>query len=128
MERLEYGNNFDGNAIVHELWTGDLALDKGRTMEEIAIRKLKLISVSTTATANSMLVKHYVDGATNASSSFALSPMRVGYRIIKAKKSLKGNPAGVFHSFKINLSTTNINPGFTPLFIGGHYENIREDI
>lgn len=128
MERLEYGNHFDGNSIAQEIWSGDVALDKGKIMQETALRKLKLISVSTTATSNSMLIKHYVDSNVNASSSFTLSPMRIGYRITRAKHSLKGNPVGTFHSIKVNMSTTNQTYGFSPIYLGGHYERVREDL
>ena len=128
MERLEYGTHFDGNAIAHEIWTGDIAPLKGKIMEETSLRKLKMVSISTTATANNMVVKHYVDGATNASSSFTMSPMRTGYRITRAKHSLKGNPVGTFHSIRINISTTNQTVGFTPIYLGGHYERVREDL
>lgn len=129
MERLEYGSHFDGNAIAHELWTGDMALEeKGSVMMETSLRKLKLISKSTTGTSNNIVVKHYVDGATNASSSFTLSPMRTGYRTTNVKHSLKGNPSGIFHSIRINMNTTNLTIGFIPIYIGGHYEKVREDL
>lgn len=127
LERLENGNHFDGNAIDHEMWLGDMAPYKESIMAVTAMRKIKLHAVSTTATANNITVKYYTDGATAASSSFTLSPQRLGHRIIRAKKSLTGENTGVFHSFRFNISTTNQPTGFTPLFIGGHYEVVRED-
>jgi len=57
-----------------------------------------------------------------------MSPMRTGYRITRAKHSLKGNPVGTFHSIRINMSTTNQTVGFTPIYLGGHYERVREDL
>lgn len=128
MCRLENGNTFNSNVINHEMWTGDLTLDKEKTATVTALRKLKLIAKSTTATAANIIVKHYVDGETNASSSFTLSPVRSGHRIINAKKSLSGQNQGIFHSLKINISTSNESIGFTPIFLGGFFERVREDI
>lgn len=128
MCRLENGNHFNSNAINHELWPGDVALDNKRTMSVVALRKLRLINKSTTATSASIIVKHYVDSKTNASSSFTLSPVRTGYRTTDIKKSMAGQPHGIFHSLKFNISTTNESVGFTPIYLGGHFERVREDL
>ena len=128
MCRLENGNTFNGNTIAHELWTSDMVFGKEHATTVTALRKLKLIAKSTTATAANIIVKHYVDGETNASSSFTLSPVSSGNRIIRAKKSMSGQNQGNFHSLKINISTSNEAVGFTPLFLGGFYEVVREDI
>ncbi len=128
MCRLDNGNTFNSNPMAFELWTGDLLFDEGKTASVTALRKMKLIAKSTTATAANIIVKHYVDGETNASSSFTLSPARIGNRIINAKKSLSGQNHGIYHSLKINISTSNESVGFTPIYLGGFYEWVREDV
>lgn len=128
MCRLENGNTFNSNTINHEMWPGDLLFDEGKTSVVTVLRKVKLIAKSTTATASNIIVQHYIDGETNASSSFTLSPVRVGNRIINAKKSLSGQHHGIYHSLKINISTSNETVGFTPIYLGGFYEVVREDV
>jgi hypothetical protein len=129
--RLENGNTFGSGVIASELWTGDMALDKGHITSVTALRKTKLIAKSTTAAVNNIVVKHYVDSRTTASSSFTFTPYKSGSGIIwgnGAKQSLDNQNSGVFHSLRLNLSTTNLATGFTPLYLGGHYQKVREDL
>lgn len=128
MTRLENSVTFNSNSINHELWTGDVAIDKGRISNLLGLRKLKLIAKSTTLTSNSLLIRHYIDGNKTASSSFTLSPLRTGYNWIDAKKSMKGQPFGMMHSIRLNMNTTNETYGFTPIYLAGFFERIREDI
>jgi hypothetical protein len=131
VNRLENGNDLAGNAIAHEMWTGDMVLDEGKINMLTGLRKLKLVAKSTTSTSNTMTVSHYVDSRTTASSTFVLSSIDTGNRLAvhsSAKKSLSGKPAGVFHSIKINMSSTNEEVGFSPIFLGGHFHRVREDI
>ena len=129
--RLENGNTFGSAVIASEIWTGDMALDKGHITNITALRKAKLIAKSTTAAVNNIIVKHYVDSRTSASSSFTFTPYKTGSGIIwgdAAKQSLEAQKTGVFHSLRLNLSTSNIATGFTPLYLGGHFQKVREDL
>ena len=132
VERLENGTSFDGTAIEHEFHTGDIAMDEGKIMMSTSLRKVKLVATSSTVSSltDDITVSHYVNSATTANSTFSLSPIETGSRLImgtNAKKSLKANKSGSFHSLKVNISTTSVNYGFTPIFLGGHFQRDRED-
>ena len=133
VERLENGTHFDDTAINHEFHTGDLALDEGKIMSQVGLRNIKLVAKSTTTAslANDIVVSHFVNSATTANSTFSLSPIETSNRLIvgtNAKQSLSGQPTATFHSLKINMSTTTENYGFTPIFLGGHFQRKREDL
>ena len=130
VERLEYGNDFDGNSIDHEMWTADRALDKGSVMQETELRKVKLIAKSTTSTTQTIIMSHFVNGDTSASSTSTLSTIKSGRRLAihdSSKKSLSGKPSGIFHSLKFNISSTNEEVGFSPIYIGGHFKRKGDD-
>ncbi len=125
MERLENGTDFDGGNIVHTLQTGDFSPEKDYIFITTKIRNFKLTSVAKTTTSNSINVTHYGDTSTTGT-AFTLSTARSGYRVIDAKKSHNlGNY--VFHSFKLDMTTNDETVGFSPLFISGFYDIIRED-
>lgn len=127
MLRLEYGQTFDTTAITSTFKTADIALHKGSVTKVTGVRQLKLIAEAKTSTTNNININHYVDTDSTASDTFTLSPLRSGKRLINAKKSLDGKAHGIFHSFKLDLTTSDETEGFKPMFLTGYYDFIRED-
>jgi nitrite reductase/ring-hydroxylating ferredoxin subunit len=62
MLRLEYGNTFDGNAIVSTLHTGDFPLDDGNMLVECEAKAFVPVLAAKT-TASGITLTHYVDTA-----------------------------------------------------------------
>ena len=126
MERLEYGTTFDGTAISHTLFFGDMALYGDSVYSETKLRNLGLIVVAKTTTTNSVTCTHYGDGSSTGT-SFTLSPSRTGYRIARPDKS---HALGdyIFHGLKFTMETDDETTGFEPLYLILEYNVIRESI
>lgn len=122
IERLEYGNTFDGNAIQYSFRIGDIPLAK-TPMYESEIRHIKVIGVCKSGT---VVVIHYADGETVGTSIVGISQVNAGHRIYQSNRSVVLH--GVFHSFKCSISTTSETIGFEPLNISGLYKVTREDL
>jgi hypothetical protein len=126
LERLEYGTTFDGNAITYEFHTGDIGLAKTLNYQT-KVRNIKFIAkTKTTSTAN-VTITHYADGSTTGTALPVFTQNKSGYRIYQTKRSVD-LPEAVVHSFKVTVATTNENVGFEPLYLGGFFRIIREDI
>lgn len=126
MERLENGTDFDGTDITHTIHLGDIALNKGQVTKITKLRHFKLVAVSKTTTSNSITVTHYGNTSTTGT-SFTLSTSRSGKRLINAKMS-KDFGNHIFHSLKFVMITNDETYGFQPIYLGLHYQNVRDDI
>ena len=130
IERLENGTAFDGNAIVHTLWTNDSPLPTSNNPATCnyvtTIRFLRLIAKTKNTSTNKVTMTHYGDGqATGTAVSSAISQASTR-RIYRFKQSLGQD--SVFHSLKLTVTTNNEQVGFEPLILAGLYEFTREDI
>ncbi|MFH1147221.1 MAG: LamG domain-containing protein [Pseudomonadota bacterium] len=61
MERLEYGNTFDGNAIISTFQTGDFPLIEGDFLTETRVRKFVQAMVAKVTTTADVKLTHFVD-------------------------------------------------------------------
>ena len=126
IQRLEYGNTFDGNNIVCELQTGDIALHQGSMWETTKIRNVKMTMVGKSTTVNNVTMTHYGDTAT-AGTAFALDPTpTTGDRVASGRVSANLGDY-VFHRLGLSLSTGDEAIGFEPVYLGIIYETIRKD-
>jgi len=124
MERLEYGNDFDGQNITHTFQFGDIAPADGSIMTETSINHQALVAVAKTNTTNDITITHYGDSALSGT-SFTVSPNKSGYRLIFPVEH-KGQGAHVFHSWKVETTTDNETVGFEPLYFGILYTRQRD--
>lgn len=113
MERLEYGNTFDGTAITSTLHFGDFPLDD--LAYETLIGTVKLLTLAKTTTSNSVTCTLYEDTATSGVDK-TMSPAKSGYHLADPyfDEQITGNP---FHSLKFVMSTNNETIGFEPLAV-----------
>lgn len=125
MHRLEHGTHMDGSEIAYSLWTGDIAPDKNNAQMITNLRKFKYVGVSKTTTPNNVTVNHYADTSTSATNTFTLDPERSGKRITSAKKDMDTD--GIYHSFKLSLSTDDETFGFEPLYLAGFFKRKSPD-
>jgi len=111
MNRLEYGETFDGTAITGTVEFGDIAL--GGLAYETQLDKVKLIAKAKTSTTNTITFTHTADTGTTTTTK-ALSPAKSGYRLAIPEWVGKviGDP---FHSFKFEMTTSNEAIGFEPI-------------
>jgi hypothetical protein len=126
LERLENGTTFDGVSIVSKFRLPDGLLAK-TLMYETEIRKIKVTGkVKSTTTAN-VIVRHYADGSTTATTTEfpSFSQNVSGKRFYQVSKSL--SLKAITHSLEFEITTTNETSGFDPLYISGLYRVIRED-
>ncbi|MGB2828057.1 MAG: hypothetical protein WBC50_07675, partial [Dehalococcoidales bacterium] len=126
MERLEYGNAFDGVDITHTLRFGDMALAEGSVSAETSIQYSCLIATAKTTTTADIIITHYGDGSTTGT-AWTESPTRAGYRIIYPVEH-QSLGAHIFHSIKISTATNNEVIGFEPLYLYMLYEITREHL
>mgnify|MGYP004417313302 CR=1 FL=1 len=121
LERLEYGNNFDGTDITHTFHLSDIAPAKGSIMYESRLVAYRLICVAKATTTNDIAVTHYGDRATSGTSLAAVDPTNSGYRLAISFEPVNIGEH-VFHSAKTTMVTNNESIGFEPLFVGMKFE------
>lgn len=126
LERLEYGNTFDGVSITYKFRLPDGLLDKS-LMYVKEIRRIKLTGRCNSAAAT-VTVRHYADGSTTASSPTieAISQSVSGKRIYQAMRGM--SVRAVLHSFEFEATTNDSETGFCPLYVSGFYRVIRENL
>lgn len=124
VERLENGNTFDGTSMVFTLHLGDMAYDG--MMAETGIRKVKLVMVAKSTTANSVSMTHYPDTSSTGDAAISYLPTASGKRIADVVKTVGLTP-GIFHGLKFVITTNDEAYGFEPLFVGVGYKITRED-
>lgn len=126
MERLEYGNAFDGQDIVHTLQFGDMALAEGSIAVETISHYSGLIAVAKTTTSSDITITHYGDGKSTGE-SWTESPQKSGHRIIYPVQH-QSLGSYIFHSFKMTTTTDNEIVGFEPLYFYTLYEVTRDHL
>ena len=126
MERLEYGNDFDGQDIVYTLHFGDMALAEGSIAVETISHYSCLIAVAKTIASSDITITHYGDGKSTGE-SWTESPQKSGHRIIYPVQH-QSLGSYIFHSFKMTTTTDNEAVGFEPLFFYTLYEVTRDHL
>jgi len=125
IERLEYGTTFDGVSISSSFTTGDTILTKS-PMYVSQVRNVKFMGVTRSTTAQLVTLSHYADGNLTATTIGTLSQLKSGYRIFSSKFSYPVD--AVSHAFAAVITTTDESVGIEPIFLGGFYKAIREDL
>ena len=125
LERLEYGNTFDGDDMTFTYQIGDILLENS-FMIETTIRKIKVGVVAKSTTTNKITMTHYGNSKDTGSEKIIGTDVS-GQRV---SDILKGDDWGPFstHSFKGSITTNNEAIGFEPLYIGLAYKIIRIDL
>lgn len=124
IERLENGTTFDGDNIVSEFQTPDIAIRSGSVMHETRIRTIELPMVAKTVTTNNVTCTHYGD-AQDTGTSLTISPRQANARI--AIPSVSCNLGDyIFHSIKASMTTNNETIGFEPLYLGVNFKITRQ--
>ena len=127
LERLEYGNTFDGTAIPYTLRTGDLALHNGSIWRDTTIRKIKVVQLAKTVTASTPTLTHFGDSKTTGTTYSTYSAASSGKRLaFTTPPDIRLGPH-FFHGLQLTQSTSDETaPGFEPLFIGVYYETASD--
>ena len=127
LERLEYGQTFDGTAISYTLRTGDIALHNGSVWRDTIIRKVKVVQAAKTVTANTPTLTHFGDSKTTGTTYNTYSASSSGKRLaFTTPPDLRLGPY-LFHGFRLTQSTSDETaPGFEPLFLGIYYETASD--
>jgi hypothetical protein len=131
LERMEEGLTFDGNSISFTFWTGDMGLDKSLN-NVTSIRHFKFIAKTKSTSTAKIQITHYADGETTGFDLPLFGQQKSGYRIYQLKQSLANQIEkqleGIFHSFKVTVTTDDETLGFEPLYLGGLFKIVRRDI
>lgn len=114
MLRLENGNSFDGTAIDHTLWLGDIAMHGDGVVSLETDAEYHILVAVTKTTSNDITVTHYGDSSTTGN-NITMVPRKSGYRTVRTSKHQKLG-AHIFHSWKFAISTDDETTGFEPLF------------
>lgn len=123
MERLEYGNDFDGSDIVSTMETGDFPLIDSNFITETALMAMIPISVAKVTTTADITLTHYIDSEATGE-EFTVDPTNSGYRLSFPVKISNSVP-GLFHSFKMTITTDSEVCGFEPLLLELFFQSIR---
>jgi len=125
--RLEYGQTFDGVAIVARFRPKDLVF--ASIHQRTHLRSLWLFAKVKNATPNKVILNHYANTSTVASPNIpTLSMADTTHRIAmmtsgKADRSI-GTPSAFVHTLDFSLTTSNEAVGFEPIVIAGEYKLI----
>jgi hypothetical protein len=122
MERLEYGNTFDGTSIISTFQTGDISF--GGWTHETMIRFLRHVAIAKTETLN-VTMTHYGDTITSSTQTATFSLNNATQRIAKPVKSIQWGD-NIWHSFHCTVTSTSEVSGYEPMGLGIFYEVIRE--
>jgi len=123
MMRLDYGTDFDGNAIVSILHTGDFPLDDGNLLVECEAKAFVPILVAKT-TASDVTLTHYVDTAASGT-DYTIEQASSGRRLAFPVKGANSVP-GIFHSLKMSVTTSDESCGFEPFAVAIYHQPVRE--
>lgn len=126
VERLWNGDDFDGEGIVSEYQTGDIAISRNNFMTESRISKVVQPCVAKSVSPDKIQCTHYADGATSGY-EFELSHETLNTRVAIPSKDFGSNgKRAVFHSIKASITTDAETIGFEPLFLGIKYRMTGE--
>lgn len=124
IERLEYGNSMDGEAISLLLRTSDKPLYKSMMLETV-VRHVKVVGVGKNS-ADKITIKHYID--TNLTPKTL--PVTCNQNVVSTKRIYdtlnSGESTGTFHSFELSASVDDVT-GVEPLAIGVLFKVSRYD-
>jgi len=120
MLRLEHGNSFDGTAIDHTMWFGDIAIHGDGSVSLETDAEYHILVAKTKTTTNDITVTHYGDSSTTGN-EITMIPRKTGYRTIRTSEHNKLG-AHIFHSWKFEISTDDEVAGFEPLFFACLYK------
>jgi hypothetical protein len=124
-ERLEYGNSFDTDNIIHTVQFGDVVLADNPLFETRA-QYSNLAMVAKSTTTNLVSYTHYVDTSLTGT-TITMTPVASGKRISNVVANINSVP-GVFHSPKFVMTTNNETVGFEPLYAGYFFKVEREHL
>jgi hypothetical protein len=124
MERLEYGNTFDGTSITSTLQLGDMPLIEKDFLVETSVQALILILASKASTTANVTLTHYID-TLSTGTEYTIDPTDATHRLAFPVNPANSVP-GLFHSFKMTITTNNEACGFEPIMLGVFYQPIRE--
>jgi hypothetical protein len=126
LERLEYGNTFDGTAIACTLKTRDYVFSKGGWNIQTYVRYAKLLT-KTKSTASSAVLSHFGDTKTTADTNTVSGlPTSSTQRVVSIKNGVDWG-ANVFHSFQVYTSASDVSLPLEPIGLSGFFEEIRKD-
>ncbi len=123
IERLEYGTTFDGNAIASTFHLGAFMIGDDPCVETSVAVAVPVIAAKATTTED-ITMTHYIDEATTGT-DYTVDPTKSGYGIA-TPVTIVNSVEGVFHSFKMTISTDDETTGFEPFALGIYYDPIRE--
>jgi hypothetical protein len=124
MERLEYGNTFDGTAITSTLRTGLFAMEEGDYLTETSlVAVVPVLAAKTTTTANATLTHKINSYATGT--DYTIDPTHASYDLAYPVKVANSAP-GIFHDIQMTMETNNETIGFEPLIVGLFWLPIRD--
>jgi hypothetical protein len=124
MERLEYGNTFDGTSITSTLQIGDIPMIDKDFLTETSIQALILVMASKATTTVDVTLTHYID-TLSSGTDYTIDPTDATHRLAFPVKIANSAP-GLFHSFKMTITTNNEACGFEPIMLGVYFSPIRE--
>lgn len=124
MERLEYGNDFDGEAITGTWETGDQMHVENDLFMKTSLTRVNLIAIAKN-TDSTVTFTHTMDSSTT-STDYTLS-ITSSNRYANVIKDVFSSP-GIFHSYKFTSVTSKEVKGFEPLFVAAYYKKVRDHI
>lgn len=126
VERLEYGQTFDGNDMTFTFWPADINLGE-KAMVKTRVVAVGLVGKMKSTSTNKVTATHYVDGVDTGDDLSLISQSKSGYRIYRGFVTLAGYDAdGIWHSTKFTVTTDNETRGFEPLLVSYRYEELGD--
>lgn len=122
IQRLEYGNTFDGNNIISYLRTADKVLEQSIIYETL-ISYIKIVGIDK-STASSVVVTLYKDGESTGTVLKSLS-QNSSNSIFQWHDS--PNKKCIFYSIKLYISSNDSNCNMEPLAISVLRKTVRND-
>ena len=126
MERLEYGNDFDGNPITYIMNLGDIPLED--LWNTTAIRKVKLLCTALTNTTSQITLSHWGETSSSTSNTALMDPHKTGFRVAMPILSLQNNyfSDSIFHKFGFTMTAGDEPYGLEILGLSIQFERKHE--
>ncbi len=123
MERLDYGNTFDGQDIVSTWQFGNFPLTENEYLNECELKAIVPILKAKSTTAD-VVFTHYVDSY-EAGVDYYFSSVNDDYGLATPVETLNSEP-GIVHSLKATITTNTESCGFEPFMVGLYYQFVRK--
>lgn len=120
VQRLNNGNDFDGNDIIANFRIADIAFEKGSTLLVTQPTFVQMPQVAKNTTTNDITCTHYVNAKTTGV-DFTLDPAKTNELAIPSMSQGTNLDSGVFHSLAASLTTNDEVVPFEPLFLSIKY-------